>query len=182
MKLRCKKNTFPTSLHMLGTNTDKEKKFLKVYEDLADPVFRHCYFRLSDREKAKDVVQETFKRFWEYLGKEKIENTKAFVFKIANNLIIDSYRKKKEESLDTLTEEGFDVRSDDHEAILNSVMGRELTSMLDQLSDTYRDLIVMRYIDDLPIYEIASVTGLNENVVSVRIHRGLALLRKNNTN
>ncbi len=167
---------------MFGTDTDKEKEFLKAYEDLADSVFRHCYFRLSDREKAKDLAQETFKRFWECLGKEKIENTKAFVFRIANNLIIDSYRKKKEESLDALAEGGFDVRSDDHEAILNSVMGRELMSMLDQLSDTYRDLIVMRYIDDLPIYEIASITGLSENAVSVRIHRGLALLRKHNTN
>ncbi len=167
---------------MLDTNKDKEKDFLKVYEDLADPVFRHCYFRLSDREKAKDVVQETFKRFWENFEKEKIENTKAFVFKIANNLIIDLYRKRKEESLDTLMEDGFDVGSDDHEAILSSVMGRELTSMLDKLSDTYRDLIVMRYIDDVPVYEIASIMGLSESAVSVRIHRGLALLRKNNTN
>ena len=167
---------------MLDTNKDKENDFLKVYEDLADSVFRHCYFRLSDREKAKDIVQETFKRFWENFGKEKIENTKAFVFKIANNLIIDSYRKKKEESLDTLMEDGFDVGSDEHEAILSSVMGRELKSMLDKLSDTYRDLIVMRYIDDLPVYEIASITGLSESAVSVRIHRGLALLRKHNTN
>jgi len=167
---------------MLDTNKDKENDFLKVYEDLADSVFRHCYFRLSDREKAKDIVQETFKHFWENFGKEKIENTKAFVFKIANNLIIDSYRKKKEESLDTLMEDGFDVGSDEHEAILSSVMGRELKSMLDKLSDTYRDLIVMRYIDDLPVYEIASITGLSESAVSVRIHRGLALLRKHNTN
>ena len=137
---------------MLDTNKDKENDFLKVYEDLADPVFRHCYFRLSDREKAKDIMQETFKRFWECLGKEKIENVKAFIFRIANNLIIDSYRKKKEESLDTLMEDGFDVRSDENEAILDSVMGRELTSMLDKLSDTYRDLIIMRYIDDLTFY------------------------------
>lgn len=167
---------------MLGTDTDRENDFLKTYEDLADPVFRHCYFRLSDREKAKDIVQETFKRFWECLEKEKIENTKAFIFKIANNLIVDSYRKKKEESLDMLMESGFDVGSDDHETILNSVMGRELMSMLDKLSDTYRDLIVMRYIDDMPVYEIASITGLNKSAVSVRIHRGLLLLRKNNTN
>src|SRR3989338_5417089 len=140
---------------MLGTN-DKEKDFLKIYEDLSDPVFRHCYFRLSDREKAKDVVQETFKRFWDCFGKEKIDNTKAFIFRIANNLIVDSYRKKKEESLDTLMEGGFDIGSDDHESILSAVMGRELTSMLDSLSATYRDLIVMKYIDDLPVYEISS--------------------------
>lgn len=167
---------------MLGNKTDKENVFLKIYEDLADPIFRHFYFRISDREKAKDLMQETFKRFWENLAKEEIENPKAFLYKVADNLIVDTYRKKKEESLDTLMEDGFDVGSDDHEAILSSVMGRELTSMLEQLSDTHRNLIVMRYIDDLPVYEIASITGLSENVISVRIHRGLALLRKHNTN
>lgn len=156
---------------------------MKAYEDLADPVFRHCYFRLSDREKAKDLAQETFKRLWDYLKKtENIDNMKALVYRIANNLIIDTYRKKKEESLDSLEEEGFDAPSDDHEAILNSVMGRELMSMLDQLNETYRDVIVMRYIDDLPVHEIAVILGISENAVSVRIHRGLALLRTHNSN
>ena len=168
---------------MLDTDTERENKFLEVYEDLADPVFRHCYFRLSDREKAKDLVQETFKRLWESMDKNQtIGNYRAFVFRIANNLIIDSYRKKKEESLDTLQDEGYDVSSDDHEIILKSVMGREVMALLDQLGGTYRDVIVMRFIDDLPVYEIAVILGVSENVVSVRIHRGLALLRKNNTN
>src|SRR5258708_7820859 len=168
---------------MLDTDMGRENKFLKVYEDLADPVFRHCYFRLSDREKAKDLVQETFKRLWESMDKNQtIGNYRAFVFRIANNLIIDSYRKKKEESLDTLQDEGYDVSSDDHEIILKSVMGREVMALLDQIGGTYRDVIVMRFIDDLPVYDIAVILGVSENVVSVRIHRGLALLRKNNTN
>ncbi len=168
---------------MLDTDTIRENKFLRAYGDLADPVFRHCFYRLSDREKAKDLVQDTFKRLWDFLQKdEEIENMKALVFRIANNLIIDSYRKKKEESLDTMEEEGFDVPSQDHEAILQSVMGRELMTMLDQIREIYRDVIVMRYIDDLPVQEIARMLGVSENVVSVRIYRGLAELRKHNSN
>ncbi len=167
---------------MLDTDTIRENKFLTLYEDLADSVFRHCFYRLSDREKAKDLVQETFKRFWESLGKlEAIDNPRAFIFRIANNLIIDSYRKKKEESLDNLQEEGFDIQSEGHEDILNSVMGRELTTMLEKLNDSYRDILVMRYVDDLPVKEISKVLGVSENVISVRIHRALAALRKNNT-
>ncbi len=168
---------------MLDTDTIRENKFLTLYEDLADSVFRHCFYRLSDREKAKDLMQETFKRFWESLDKiESIDNPRAFIFRIANNLIIDSYRKKKEESLDSLQEEGFDIQSDGHEDILNSVMGRELMTMLEQLNDSCRDILVMRYIDDLPVKEIAKVLGISENNVSVRIHRALADLRKNQTN
>ena len=46
-----------------------------------------------------------------------------------------------------------------------------------QLDDLYRDIILLRYAEDLPPKEIARITGLSENVVSVRIHRGVEKLR-----
>ena len=160
--------------------SNKEKQFLKIYDELADKVFRHCYFRLSDREKAKDAVQKVFCRFWEYLEKhdDQISNAKALVFRIANNLIIDHYRNKKDESLDALQADGFDVANDDYEAIMTMLSGRELTALLDCLKKSYRDVIVMRYIDDLPVQEIAGIISERENTVSVRIHRGLKELKK----
>lgn len=157
----------------------KEQEFLKVYEDLADSVFRHCYFRISDREKAKDLMQETFKRYWEYLDRSSAEvsNIKAFIFRIANNLLIDSYRRKKEESLDALIEDGFDPGEND-DSILDLATGRELKDILAELEPKYRDPLVMRYVDDLPVKEIAALLGESENVVSVRIHRALKKLKE----
>ncbi len=155
---------------------NREKEFLHVYEDLADSLFRHCYFRLSDREKAKDLVQDSFKRLWEYMDDHELENAKAVLFRIANNLIIDSYRKKKDDSLDSLQEAGFDPGEDDQD-ILNLATQKDLTSLLEKLDERQRDILVMRYLDDLPVYEIAKAMGLSENVVSVRIHRALKKLR-----
>lgn len=172
----CKKIAFYTSIFMID---NKEQQFLKLYDEFSDLVFRHCYFRVSDREKAKDLTQETFKKLWICMSEGiTIRHNKAFIFKITNNLIIDSYRKKKDESLDKLQEEaGFDPANHDHENILNMISGHELIKLLDSLKSEYRDAIVMRYIDDLTPKEIAVITGESENVISVRIHRGLQKIK-----
>src|SRR3990167_7519939 len=141
-------------------DNEQEKNFLQLYEDFAEPVFRHCYFRLSNREKARDLMQEAFTRTWEQLvSGEKIMNLKAFVYRVANNLIIDNYRKKKDSSLDELQAGGFDPGVDDHENIMSMIAGKELVQLLDGLDDKYRQVIVMRYVDDLAPREIAGIVG-----------------------
>ena len=88
-----------------------EQKFLKAYDEYSDAIFRHCYFRVSDREKAKDLTQDTFTKTWEYVLKNgEVTDLRAFLYKVANNLIIDTYRKKKEDSLDDMMENSsFDI-------------------------------------------------------------------------
>jgi len=155
----------------------QEKVFLQTYEQCGDSIFRHCYFRVSDREKAKDIVQETFARAWEFVvAGRKIQNMRAYLYQIANNLIIDHYRKKKETSLDKLQDDGFDAGFDDREHLENFIAGKEALEMLNQLDDTYRRVVIMRYIDDMSIQDIAIITDVSENVVSVRLHRALKKL------
>lgn len=158
---------------------DKQQLFLQLYDDFADAVFRHCYFRLSDREKAKDLMQETFKKVWQHLIRGGgIDNKKAFVYKVANNLIIDSYRKKKDESLDAMMNAGFDPGEDHTESIMTLIFAKKIEELLETLDDKYREAIVMRYIDGFSPKEIAEITSETENNVSVRIYRGLKKLRE----
>ena len=95
-------------------NTEIMEQFTKAYDELSDAIFRHCWFRIGDRERAKDLMQETFTKSWQYISRgEKVDNLKAFLYRVANNLIIDEYRKKKELSLDNLMVEGFEPGFDD---------------------------------------------------------------------
>src|SRR5438045_2414242 len=81
----------------------KQQEFLKAYDEYADAIFKHCYFRVSSRTKAEDLTQETFMKAWHYFAEGSvIENVKALLYRIATNLIIDEYRRKKEESLENL--------------------------------------------------------------------------------
>ncbi len=160
-------------------NSAAEQEFIKAYDQFSDAIFRHCIFRVSDREKAKDLTQTAFVRLWDYMLQEKeIDNMRAFLYRIANNLIIDEYRKRKEVSLDQMRdEEGFDIGFDiRHEAEARDDYAQAQV-LLEKLPDKYREALVMRHIDGLSVKEIAHLTKESENVISVRIHRAIEKLK-----
>lgn len=157
----------------------KEKQFLEAYNKFSDAIFRHCYYRVFDREEAKDFTQETFFRAWKYLSQGKeVENIRAFLYKIANNIIIDDFRKKKNISLDQIAEKGFSLKVDPREKTENYFSGKEILKIINSLDEKYRDVIVMKYIDDLSIKEISSILGETENNIYVMLHRGFEKVKK----
>lgn len=159
--------------------TDNEKFFLEIHTDLAEPVFRHCYIRVSDREKAKDLTQETFIKVWKFIqGGGEIKSVKAFVYKTANNLIIDEYRKRKTESLDELEEKGFEIVGEGAGAVTEPAEVENALKIISKLEPKYKDVLLMRFVDDLAVNEIAQIIGETENAISVKIHRGIKKVRE----
>ena len=165
---------------------EQEKQFGKVFEAHADELFRHASMRLSDRERAVELVQDTFLRTWDYVQKgEEVRDFRAFLFRTLRHLIIDEYRKRKSVSLEgMLTSEGESIEHflpPDESNTLEAAMGRfdgtRVLVVLKELPDMYREVIMLRYIDGLTPQEIARILSESENVVSVRIHRGLKKLR-----
>ena len=149
-----------------------------AYNEHADAIFRYCFFKISDRERALDLVQDTFTRVWQYLANgNTIDSMKTFLYRTARNLIIDEYRKKKTFSLDTLMEQGFDPQENIEEALYTSFDINKVLSCIQDLPERYSSIIIMRYVNDLSVKEIAEITHETENVISVRIHRGLNKLR-----
>jgi len=135
-------------------------------------------FRLKNREKALDLTQEVFVRMWQsYLSKGKdIEFPKALLYKIAHNILVNSYeRDKKHDSLDDLTEEGFEVEDTSKNDYFEV---KDLHDALEKLPDKYSDLIMLRYIEGFSIKEIAEMYDESENVMSVRLHRAIDQLKK----
>lgn len=156
-----------------------EQEFNKIYEQFADAIFRHCVFRVSDREKAKDLTQLAFVRLWDYMSQGKeIDNVRAFLYRIANNLIIDEYRKRKEVSLDQMRdEEGFDIGFEPMHSIESRDEYEHAQALLEQLPDKYREALVMRHVDGLSVKDMANILHESENVISVRIHRAIEKLK-----
>lgn len=164
----------------------QEDRFLKAFEDYSDALFRHASIRISDRERAIDVVHDTFTKVWSYVRSgHQIDSYRSFLYKVLNNLIIDEYRKHKELSLDAmLAEEGVDEGSfpelseNTTEALAATIDGQKAFALLTELPDEYREVIILRFVDGLGPREISDLIEESENVVSVRIHRGLKLLRQ----
>ena len=159
-------------------NFDSEG-FMKAYDAHADAIFRFFYFRVFDREKAKDLAQDTFTKTWQYLvNGNEVRNLKAFLYQVARNLVIDYSRKKTALSLDDLHEKGFDPHTDHREGLYDSIDARHALSLVKNLDEKYREVLLMRFVDGFSPREIARELKESENVVSVRIHRALKQIRK----
>ena len=102
---------------------------------------------------------------------------RAFLYRVAGILIVDGARKKKSSSLDAMMEnDGFEVADESltHPDIIPQT--REVVEHLKSLDDIYRVAITKRFFEEKSPKEIAVELGVSENVVSVRIHRGIERL------
>ena len=157
------------------------ERFIEAYDKYADAIFRFAYFRVYNRESAKELMQEAFCRAWQYVvdGKE-IDNLRALLYQIARNLIIDQARKKQAVSLDRMKENGFEpsnILDDIEKSLDQQTEWRAAMTGLDRLEPEYREAVELRYVAGFKPREIAQIIGQNVNVVSVRINRGVQKIK-----
>ena len=117
-------------------------------------------------------------RAWNFLCEgKKIDNMRAFLYRVANNLIIDDVRKKKETSLDVMQAAGWDPGYDQTPDMQKRIEQGKILTTLKRMDRDYREVLIMRYIDGLPPSDIANILGESANTISVRLHRGIKQLR-----
>ena len=148
--------------------------FLRTYDVYADDIFRFCTMKVTNRELAQDLTQEVFTRYWQTIrGGEKLKNERAYLYTLARNLVIDWYRKKKESSLDVLTEQGIDFGNDDHTVIERTAQMNEVLAVINKLDEDAREALILRFVEGFTPKEIAAMSGESANAVSVRINRAI---------
>ncbi len=163
----------------MSNEKDNKKQFLDLYEKHADELFRYCFFKTGVREQSLEIVQEVFMKAWVSMGNGMImDNPKAFLYASVRNAVTDWYRKKKPVSLDELSEEGFDAPYETSGRNTDKLEAERILEKTAKLEDKYREVIILRFVNDLTVTEIAAMLGESENNVSVRLHRALEKLRK----
>ncbi len=172
--VKCNKSNLDSSAYM----EQHKRQFEEVYAEHADPIYRFCLYKTSDKRQAEDLTQEAFVRLWNYLTDEKeVENMKAFLYQIARNLVIDYYRKKKALSLDYLQSEGFEPSGNDHEQIENQTEKNMALELIERLDPKYKDVVYLKLVEDMEPKEIAKTLKITTNNVTVRFHRGMKQLQ-----
>jgi RNA polymerase sigma-70 factor (ECF subfamily) len=165
--------------------------FGELYNIYVDQIFRFVYFKVSRKEEAEDLTAEVFLKTWQYISEEKeIKSLKAFLYQIARNSVIDFYRKRNvenyfgksgesEEENEKLQEKNItDPRKNPLEEIqLNSDI-EEVKKALQNLKDEYREVIVLKYVEEMSIGEIANILGKTNGAVRVLAHRAIQMLKE----
>jgi RNA polymerase sigma-70 factor (ECF subfamily) len=168
----------------MNTNT---LKFESIYRANSDAIFRFSLSRVSHRDQALDITQETFLRLWKEISSNKeIANEQAFLFTVARNLIIDWYRKKKNININNAILEQIEFgeiisEENSKERFELEAEYRYILEKIDGIKENYKYPLYLRIIKDFPVKKIASVLGISVNAASVKISRGMAELRKKMT-
>lgn len=158
----------------------------RLIEQYQYRLFRYLLYITGSQERAEDFFQETWIRVLErghqYDGKSKFE---AWLFAIARHMVIDWQRQKKMQSLDALTDpaEGSpkdfprENEASPLEAVLNREEGATVQASLGKLPAIYREVLLLRFQEDLGLAEIADVLGAPMSTVKSRLYRGLRGLK-----
>ena len=120
-------------------------------------------------------------RAWEYLEKGKeVQNLRAFLYRVATNLIIDQSRKKKEEHLEVLMEvdEGWEPSYEDADTHETRMSAKEVFLAMNLLRPEEKEVLTLRYVDELELGEISEILSISSNHVSVKLNRAIKRLRK----
>lgn len=148
--------------------------FLAAYDEHADAIYRFCLFKVSQKERAEDLVQDVFTRYWQALRDgTPIDNTRAYLYTMARNRVIDWYRKRKEDSLDELTDRGLDLLGDQVADVEERARVREVLEAVETLDERSREALILRFVEGWTPEEIAKYSDSTANAISVRINRAV---------
>lgn len=149
-------------------------------------LLRYLLFLTGKREVAEDLFQETWMRVLlrgaQYNGKARFD---TWLFTIARNLVIDLSRKRTMSSLDEMSEGREDERpfeiAMEGPSPLEQFQSREdsaeVAEVLLKLEPNYREVLMLRFYEELSLDEIASLTRAPLSTVKSRLYRGLAALK-----
>lgn len=174
---------------MKANSQAAHKLFLEMYDTFSDEIFRFCMSKTRNRDESLDITQETFIKTWDYLRSGKtVDMARAFLYRTARNLIIDHFRKKKTVSLDAVFEtrhdeapdsgSAFDAPDYDHVPTGEHLDRERMIENLKRLPEHHYEILILRFIQELTIPEIAKIYRESENTISVRIHRAIRIARK----
>ena len=147
----------------------------EVFEDNYDAVYKYIRYLTNDPELTHDLLQETFYRFYH---KNYSEFERTYLLKIARNLVYDHYRRKKIIGFFQLKTEPVAVAELPEAVVERNAENEKLYTALQQIKWNYREVIVLRYIEDYSVKETAIILNCSEVKVKNNTARGLKALRE----
>lgn len=181
-------------------HTKKEKELIKLYlqgeKEAISVLFdrnrrrilNYINMMVKDRDLAEDILQETFIKVFRVLDEGKYSEDGKFVswvMRIAHNQVIDHFRKTKQINTITEADAGYSLLSSHHFAqhsvednMISDQIAHDLRKLVGHLPDDQREVVQMRYYNEMSFQQIADQTGVSINTALGRMRYALINLRK----
>ncbi|MBR5813471.1 MAG: sigma-70 family RNA polymerase sigma factor [Bacteroidaceae bacterium] len=172
------------SLYLEGNNS----AFDILLNRHQDRLFNYIYFIVRSKEVAEDIFQETFVKAIVTLQQGRYTNDgkfAAWITRIAHNLVIDQFRIERNENTISNDEADVDLLNDAKLAegnienqLVNDQVLKDVRKLIDELPDCQREVVFMRYYQDLSFKEIAEITGVSINTALGRMRYAIMNMRR----
>ncbi len=159
------------------------KEFIRIYDEYNVAIYRYAFMRCYSIEVAQDITAETFLKAWDYFSKNpnyKPDNLRAYLYKIASNLIFD-YFKNNPKNILLDSEQALDFYKNLNQYnISDNSMGEisYVVKALNSLIASQKEVLIFRYVEDLPYKDIATIMDKTEGALRVLHNRAIENLRK----
>lgn len=156
------------------------ESFAKLYEIHAPRVYRFIYFKVGTEHDAQDLTSEVFLKVWSFLRERggEVKSFTGLIFKIARNTVIDHYRARKTTVPIEVVDESLFMSKTPLDTLSAASDLYTVLKAMKNLKEEYRDLLVLRYLNELSFKEIAEITGKTMINVRVGLHRASSALKK----
>lgn len=154
--------------------------FGELYKIFLDRIYRFVFYLVNDEFLAEDITQNAFVKAWRNLPNFSLNRGtfQSYLFTIARNLVIDGQRKRKEISLELTLGDNIEARDDSEERMWKNQSMEKVRNALSILDEADRQIIILRYFEEMRFEEIARIIGKRSGAVRVKVHRLLTVLRK----
>jgi RNA polymerase sigma-70 factor, ECF subfamily len=154
--------------------------FGKLYDLFVDKIYRYIYFRVP-KDDVEDLTEMVFLKAWEKIHQYKSgrKSFSAWVFRIAHNLVVDTYRFGKDKETVELSPNVQEHRRE-HNPIKvteNKIHSEYLKEALEKMKPHYKQIIILKFINELSNKEIADVLKKSEGSVRILQFRALKSLK-----
>ena len=152
-----------------------------LYEHYLTKIYRFILIKVSHREQAEDITHLTFLRAWENVGSYKHQGHpfSSWLYRIARNAVVDHYRRGVPQvSIEDISPEMLGADDSLLDSIDEKVRWDSLLGAIKTLGAVEQDILIMRFVEDLPHKEIAEAVGRSEGAVKVIQHRALRKLKE----
>ncbi len=172
------------TLYLKGNNS----AFDVLMERHKDRLFNYIYFLVRSREVAEDIFQETFVKAIVTMQQGRYQKDGKFgawITRIAHNLVIDQFRVERNENLISNDDTDFDILNDAklsegniENRMVNEQVLKDVRALIDELPDCQREVVFMRYYQDLSFKDIAEMTGVSINTALGRMRYAVMNMRR----
>lgn len=148
----------------------------EIYIEYSDKIYRYLYWHLGDVYLAEDLTSEVFLKVFKNLAKFKGGYLQAWIYRIAKNLLVDYYRLKKTSSIENIAEIPVDARL--LETLEKDEESKRLQKSITKLPENLREVVILRFFEEMSAADAAEVMGINEGNVRVLQFRALKKLKE----